>query len=117
MSPEKDCLFCKIAEKKIPSDITYETPDILAFSDIKPQAPFHVLIIPKKHIATLADLKETDTGLAAKMIEAANKIAKTKGIDKSGYRIVFNCNKDAGQLVFHLHMHLLGGRPMGWPPG
>ena len=117
MNSEKECLFCGISTKKISSDIVYETSDLVCFRDIKPQAPVHVLIIPKKHIAALNELKKADLDVAAKMIWAADKIAESLGIKKSGYRTVFNCGKDAGQLVGHPHMHLLGGRPMSWPPG
>ena len=117
MGTEKDCLFCKIIAGEIPSDIVYEEVDLLAFPDTKPQAPVHILIIPKKHIDSLGDVKAEDLALIGKMIEAANKIAKEENIYESGYRVVFNCKKDAGQLIPHLHMHLLGGRPMGWPPG
>jgi len=114
---EKDCLFCKITTKKISSNIVYDAEDVLAFEDINPKAPVHILIIPKKHIETLADVKGGDLSLMGSMLEAANKIAKTKGVNESGYRLVLNCKKDAGQLVFHVHMHLLGGRAMTWPPG
>ena len=112
-----DCLFCKIIKKEIPSDIVYETDSILAFNDINPQAPHHILIVPKKHIPTLNDLSEEDANLIGTLLLTAKDLAATRGIDESGYRTVFNCNADAGQAVFHIHLHLLGGRPMTWPPG
>ena len=112
-----DCLFCKIIDGDIPGDIVYETDSVLAFNDINPTAPVHVLIIPKKHIATLNDLEEKDTQTIGELILAAKKIANDKGISESGYRTVFNCNKDAQQTVFHIHLHLIAGRQMTWPPG
>ena len=112
-----NCLFCRILKSEIPSKAVYEDDSVYAFEDINPQAPVHVLIIPKKHIATLNDLKHSDTVLLAAIFEAAKKIAKDKGIADSGYRAVFNVNRDAGMAVAHLHLHLLGGRPMAWPPG
>lgn len=114
---EGDCIFCKIIEKKIPSSIVYEDKNTLAFEDINPQAPVHIITIPKKHIERVSELKEEDSDLISKIIFAGNKIAKEKGLIDSGYRFVINCNRDAGQAVFHLHMHILGGRRMGWPPG
>ena len=112
-----DCLFCKIIDGDIPGDIVYETDSVLAFNDINPTAPVHVLIIPKEHIATLNDLEEKDTQTIGELILAAKKIASDKGISESGYRTVFNCNKDAQQTVFHIHLHLIAGRQMTWPPG
>ena len=112
-----DCLFCKIAEKKIPSRTVYEDNDIMAFEDINPQAPLHVLIIPRKHIATTLDISDSDHELMGKMIRAGNTIARKKGVAERGFRLVMNCNRDSGQTVFHIHMHLLGGRAMHWPPG
>ena len=112
-----DCLFCKIIDGDIPGDIVYETDSVLAFNDINPTAPVHVLIIPKKHIATLNDLEEKHTQTMGELILAAKKIASDKGISESGYRTVFNCNKDAQQTVFHIHLHLIAGRQMTWPPG
>lgn len=111
------CLFCKIARKETPAKIVYEDDDVVAFDDIKPQAPLHVLIIPRDHIAKIADLDDKDVAIAGRLILAAKKIARSRGVQESGYRIVLNCNKDAGQEVFHLHAHLLGGRKFGWPPG
>lgn len=107
-----DCLFCKIAGKTIPAKIVEETPDWVAFRDIHPQAPTHVLVIPRKHVATVND---ADAATAGMLVEAAAKIAKAEGL--VGYRLVFNCNEEAGQTVFHVHLHLLGGRRMKWPPG
>ncbi|MFQ6608446.1 MAG: histidine triad nucleotide-binding protein [Fidelibacterota bacterium] len=112
-----ECLFCRIITGDIPGDIVYESDEILAFNDINPQAPHHVLIIPKKHIATLNDLKDNDSFVVGDMVRTASRIATNLGIAESGYRTVFNCNADAGQAVFHIHLHLLGGRPMSWPPG
>lgn len=112
-----DCLFCKIIDGDIPGDIVYETDSVLAFNDINPTAPVHVLITPKEHIATLNDLEEKHTQTMGELILAAKKIASDKGISESGYRTVFNCNKDAQQTVFHIHLHLIAGRQMTWPPG
>ncbi len=112
-----DCIFCKIAAKQIPSSIIYENEDIIAFKDINPQAPVHIIIIPKKHIATLNDLQPEDAQLVGKIVLAAQVIAQDNNLHKPGYRLVLNCNEDAGQTVFHIHCHLLGGRLMGWPPG
>lgn len=112
-----ECLFCKIASGEIPTDKVFEDYDVIAFNDINPQAPTHVLIIPRKHIATTNDIDLEDEAILGKLISTAAKIAKDRGIDSSGYRIVMNCNADAGQMVFHIHLHLLGGRKMSWPPG
>ncbi|MBU1077765.1 MAG: histidine triad nucleotide-binding protein [Spirochaetes bacterium] len=109
------CLFCKIINKEIPGDIVYEDDDILAFNDIDPKAPVHVLIIPKQHIPTFNDID--DPAIIGKITRIIQKIAKEKNIDKGGYRVVANCNKNGGQAVYHLHYHLLGGRELGWPPG
>lgn len=113
----KDCLFCKIVHEEITSDVIYETDSVLAFRDINPQAPHHALIIPKKHISTLNDLEAEDANLMGKIFLAARQLASDFGIAESGYRTVLNCNRDAGQAVFHIHLHLLGGRKMSWPPG
>ncbi|MFQ6673620.1 MAG: histidine triad nucleotide-binding protein [Fidelibacterota bacterium] len=110
-------LFCRIIEREIPSDIVYETDRVVAFNDINPQAPHHILIVPKRHIPTLNDLSAQDSTLLGDLVLAARKLAKDRGIAESGYRTVFNCNADAGQAVFHIHLHLLGGRRMMWPPG
>ena len=111
-----DCLFCKIAEGKIPADTVYEDERIIAFRDISPQAPLHVLIVPRKHIATLNDADEQDGDLFGHILLTAKRIAADQGM-QAGYRVVNNCGATAGQSVFHIHFHLLGGRPLGWPPG
>lgn len=113
----EDCLFCKIIAGEIPADIVYESEAAIAFRDINPQAPTHVLIIPRKHIATMNDIEEEDQVLVGSLYSAAREIAREEGYAESGYRAVMNCNEDAGQTVFHIHLHLLAGRPMGWPPG
>jgi histidine triad (HIT) family protein len=110
-----DCLFCKMVDGIIKPDVVFEDENVLAFRDINPQAPVHILIIPKRHIATLNELD--DTLLAGQIIQAASKIAAQEGLSENGYRTVFNCNKHGGQEVYHLHLHLLGGRQMRWPPG
>ncbi|MDO9425010.1 MAG: histidine triad nucleotide-binding protein [Methylobacter sp.] len=110
-----DCLFCKMVTGVIKPDVVFEDENILAFRDINPQAPVHILIIPKRHMATLNDLD--DTLLAGQILQTAAKLAKQEGIAEIGYRTVFNCNKHGGQDVYHLHLHLLGGRQMTWPPG
>ena len=112
-----DCLFCKIIDGEIPGDIVYENDSVLAFNDINPIAPVHILVIPKEHIATLNDLEEKHTQTMGKLFLAAKKIASEKGFSESGYRTVFNCNKDGQQTVFHTHLHLIAGRQMTWPPG
>jgi histidine triad (HIT) family protein len=112
-----DCLFCKMVSGDIQPDVVFEDDDILAFRDVNPQAPVHVLVIPKLHIATTNDLGEEHAGLIGKMILAARQIAAEEGIAEPGYRMVMNCNPGAGQSVYHIHLHMLGGRPMGWPPG
>ncbi len=112
-----NCLFCKIFKKEISSKIVYEDSEIMAFEDINPQAPVHILIIPAKHIESINDIKEEDKELIGKMFLIAKKLAKEKGVSESGFRTVFNTGKDAGQAVFHIHLHLLGGRKMSWPPG
>lgn len=112
-----DCLFCNIAKKEIPSNIIYEDEKVVAFEDINPQAPTHTLIIPRKHIETVNQLSEEDDALIGYCVRIAQKIAKDKSISEPGYRLVFNCNNHGGQVVFHIHLHLLGGRQMTWPPG
>ena len=112
-----ECLFCKMVSGVIPCDKVHENENVLAFRDIDPKAPTHILIIPKKHITTLNEINENDQDLLGELLLTAKKIAKDEGIDTSGYRTVFNCNSDGGQTVFHIHMHLLGGRQMDWPPG
>ncbi len=111
------CIFCRIAKKQIPSKIVFEDDEIVAFEDMKPQAPVHILIIPRRHIEKVSDIAAQDLPLAGKILLVAKDIAREKGVDKTGYRVVLNCNRDAGQEVFHLHAHLLGGRKFAWPPG
>ncbi|MDE3154223.1 MAG: histidine triad nucleotide-binding protein [Acidobacteriota bacterium] len=117
MSDTTDCLFCKIIRREIPATIIHEDERVLAFADINPQAPVHVLVVPKRHIASLNDLAAGDDGLVGELVRRAAAIAAARGIAAGGYRTVFNCNRDAGQTVFHVHLHLLGGRRMTWPPG
>ena len=112
-----DTIFTRIITREIPADIVYENNEVLAFRDISPKAPVHILIIPKKPIATLNEVSDDDIVLMGHIIRAAGAIAKQEGIDASGYRLVMNCNSDAGQTVFHVHAHLLGGRELSWPPG
>jgi histidine triad (HIT) family protein len=112
-----DCLFCKILAGEIPAELVYESDTAVAFRDINPQAPTHLLVIPRKHIATINDIAEEDHAIIGGLYAAAKEIAAQEGIAEDGYRAVMNCNEGAGQTVFHLHLHVLGGRPMGWPPG
>ena len=114
---EQDCLFCKILDGEIPADIVLETDTTVAFRDINPQAPTHVLVIPRKHIATLNDIESGDREIVGDLYLAASAIAKSEGVAEPGYRAVRNCNAAAGQTVFHIHLHVLGGRSMNWPPG
>ena len=108
----EDCIFCKIIEGKVPGDIVYRDDEIVVFKDIHPLTPTHLLVIPVKHISALTDPAPTDNALMGNMIAVANKVAKEQGISESGYRLVINSGKHAGQIVFHLHMHILGGRQM-----
>ena len=110
-----DCLFCKMVAGEIKPDVVFEDNEVLAFRDINPQAPTHILVIPKQHIATLNDVQ--DPNLAGKLLITASALAKQEGLSEDGYRTVFNCNAQGGQEVYHLHLHLLGGRQMTWPPG
>jgi histidine triad (HIT) family protein len=112
-----DCLFCKVIRREVPGSIVYEDDRVLAFNDINPQAPTHVLVVPKRHIATLNDLTPEDDGIVGEVVRRAAAIAKERGLSAGGFRTVFNTNREAGQTVFHIHLHLLGGRPMTWPPG
>lgn len=112
-----DCLFCKIINGEIPSQKVYEDEYVYAFNDISPTAPVHILIVPKKHISTINDIEDNDAELIGRIYLAAKKIAKEKGIAEDGYRVVTNCNSMAGQTVFHIHYHLIGGRELGWPAG
>jgi len=113
----KDCLFCKIIRGEIPAKVVFENDEVLAFRDIAPQAPTHVLVIPKRHIPTVNDLQADDAALVGRVMLAAAEIAKAEGLAESGYRLIWNCQEGAGQSVFHIHLHLLGGRGFGWPPG
>jgi len=112
-----DCLFCKIRDGEIAGDIVFENEDVLAFNDVNPHAPVHVLIIPKKHISTINDLADGDELIMGKLFTVAKTIAEQQGVSDDGYRLVVNCNQKAGQTVFHIHMHMLAGRNMTWPPG
>ena len=113
----EDCLFCQIAHRKLPATVIGETEGFLAFRDINPQAPTHVLIIPTEHIPTLADITESHTMLMGRALHFANRLAQQYQLTQTGYRIVINCGPQAGQSVWHLHFHLLGGRILRWPPG
>lgn len=112
-----DCLFCKIQAGEIPADLVYESDTAVAFRDINPQAPTHVLVIPRKHIATINDIGPEDQEVVGSLYTAARAIAAEEGMAEVGYRVVMNCNEGAGQSVFHIHLHVLGGRAMSWPPG
>lgn len=112
-----DCLFCNIIHQKVPATIIYQDEHVIAFDDIRPRAPIHKLIIPRKHIATLNDVSAQDTLLAGHLLFTAQQLAKQLNIAEEGYRVIMNCNANAGQVVFHIHLHLLGGRLMSWPPG
>lgn len=112
-----DCIFCKIAMRQIPSKIVHEDDEVVAFEDVHPQAPVHILVIPRRHVARLSDLTEAEAGLAGRLVTTASRIAADRGVAGPGYRVVINCNADGGQSVDHLHLHLLGGRRMMWPPG
>ena len=111
------CFFCKIANGEMDTDKVFEDDQVVAFRDINPQAPTHVLIIPKKHISTMNDLEKDDSELIGQLFLSAKNIARELGFSEDGYRTVFNCNGHGGQSVYHIHLHLLGGRQMGWPPG
>jgi len=112
-----NCLFCKILEGEIPAELIYESDTAVAFRDINPQAPTHVLVIPRKHISTINDIEVDDEAVVGSLYTAAREIAAREGIAEDGYRAVMNCNEGAGQSVFHIHLHVLGGRQLGWPPG
>ena len=111
------CLFCSIINREINASIVYEDERVVAFNDVNPQAPTHVLIVPRRHIASLNDLTADDNELVGELVRRAAAIAKDRGLSAGGFRTVFNTNRDAGQSVFHIHLHLLGGRTMHWPPG
>lgn len=112
-----DCLFCGIVGKSVPSKIVFEDDHCLAFEDINPQAPAHILVIPKKHLTSLAEVQEADAPLLGHLINVCSRVAKDSGIERAGYRVVANTGANAGQSVFHVHFHVLGGRPFRWPPG
>jgi len=112
-----DCIFCKIARKEIPSEVVYEDDEMIAFKDLNPQADVHILFIPKKHIASMNDISGEDARVMGNILLKIKEIAGQNGVSEGGYRVVINCNKDAGQEVFHIHVHLLGGRKFAWPPG
>lgn len=113
----QDCLFCKIVRKEINSTEVYSDDDFYAFRDIHPVAPVHVLLVPKRHIARITDATEADTGLLGRMLLVANEIARREGIAEPGFRYVLSCNAQGGQVIFHIHLHIIGGRELGWPPG
>jgi histidine triad (HIT) family protein len=114
---ERDCLFCRIVDRDLSADIVFENDSLVAFRDIDPKAPTHILLIPRRHIATMNDLQEGDIALTGELFTTAARIAADEGLAEDGYRVVMNCNEAAGQSVFHIHLHLMGGRPMAWPPG
>jgi histidine triad (HIT) family protein len=113
----ESCLFCRIAAKEVPARIVHEDDDCLAFEDINPQAPMHVLVIPRRHMATLNELSDQDSRLAGRLVLVARNLAVERGYKESGFRLVANCQAGAGQSVFHIHVHVLGGRAFQWPPG
>lgn len=112
-----ECIFCAIARGEMKSDVVYQDDTVVAFRDLHPQAPHHILVIPRRHIETVQDLQPSDAELAGRLILTARRLAEELGFAKRGYRLVLNCRADGGQAVFHLHLHLLGGRRMNWPPG
>lgn len=114
---DTSCLFCRIAAREIPADIVRESDGVVAFRDVNPQAPTHILLIPKEHVASVAELGDHHGAVLADIMQAASQLARAEGIAESGWRLVANVGPDAGQAVFHLHFHLLGGRQMDWPPG
>ncbi|MBO8128548.1 MAG: histidine triad nucleotide-binding protein [Peptococcaceae bacterium] len=113
----QECIFCKIVRREIPADVVYEDDDILAFKDINPVAPVHILLIPKKHVATFFDIAAEDQPVFGKIQAVAAQVAKEQGLEEKGFRLVANCLEGAGQVVFHIHYHLVGGRELTWPPG
>ena len=112
-----DCLFCGIIKGEVKGNIVYQDPSVVAFRDVRPQAPVHILIVPRKHVATLLDLGEEDNNLVGHIFQVAASLAKNEGISQNGFRVVANCGSQAGQTVYHIHFHLLGGRSFTWPPG
>ena len=117
MSERSSCLFCRIVAEREPADVVYSTETVLAFRDLHPRAPVHVLLIPKEHLTDVRDLEDRHGGMLADLFQGARQIARAERVDESGFRLVTNTGRDGGQHVPHLHVHLLGGRPMGWPPG
>lgn len=115
--PDPNCIFCKIAAGEIESDVVFEDERSVAFRDTNPQAPTHVLVVPRRHIPTINDLKEADAEDVGRLLLVAQEIAKREGVEQSGYRVAMNCMEGAGQSVFHIHLHVLGGRRFRWPPG
>jgi len=115
--PTTRCLFCRLIARELPASIVYEDDRVVAIDDINPQAPMHVLVLPRRHIPTLNDLTEEDTELIGELVRRGAAIARERGLADRGYRTVFNCNREAGQSVFHIHLHVLGGRGLRWPPG
>jgi histidine triad (HIT) family protein len=113
----QDCVFCKIASGEIPSKEVYSDDEFFAFRDLNPQAPTHILLVPRKHVDQIVEFGDADAPLIGRMILVANKIAESEGLGDKGFRYVINCNEQGGQTVFHVHVHILGGRFMGWPPG
>jgi len=113
----ENCLFCRMVSGEIQPNVVYQDADVLAFKDINPQAPLHVLVEPKRHIATTNDLAPADGALVGKLVAAATRVARDAGVAETGYRLVMNCNADGGQSVYHIHLHVLGGRALHWPPG
>jgi histidine triad (HIT) family protein len=111
------CLFCEIVAGRAPARMVYSDDEVVAFHDIKPQAPTHILVVPRRHITSLLDLSPEDEGLTGALVRRAREIARERDLDGRGFRLVMNCGDDAGYSVFHIHLHLLGGRPLGWPPG
>ena len=112
-----NCVFCKIAKGEIKTELLADDKEVIAFRDIKPRAPVHIIIIPREHIERVSDLSEQNSEIVGKMVAVAARLARKEGVESSGYRLVMNCNRDAGQEVFHIHLHLLGGRKLAWPPG
>ena len=117
MSRDPSCLFCRIAAGEIPAEVLYQDADVTAFRDVNPQAPFHALLIPRRHVPTLDALGQEDRELVGRLVLEAIRLAREQGLSEGGYRLVWNCGPDAGQSVFHVHLHVLGGRSLGWPPG
>jgi histidine triad (HIT) family protein len=111
------CLFCQIVEGKIPAKLALQEDDVVAFHDIDPRAPTHILVVPRRHIASITDLGEGDDALIGRLVRKARDLAREHGLDGRGFRLVFNCGDDAGYSVFHIHLHLIGGRKLAWPPG